>query len=115
MTQIATLDVDSALEDLDGDLELYAELLEVFLDDTPGIVRDMKTGLSNGENELVERSAHSLKSSSRLVGGKRLSNLAADLEENARNGTLENGENAVRSIDEEFQRLLQTVEKAEAN
>ncbi len=115
MINIATLDVDSALEDLDGDLELYAELLEVFLDDTPGIVREMKTGLSTNEKKLVERSAHSLKSSSRLVGGLRLSSMAAELEIDARNGSLENAEDTVRQIDEEFHRLLEAVEKAEAN
>lgn len=69
----------------DDDPGLLAELIELFLSDAPARIRELETGLASGEIKLVERAAHTLKSSSANIGALNLSALCKRIEELARN------------------------------
>lgn len=79
----------SVLEDLRAlggceDPGLLQELIELFLDDAPRRLDEMKLGLCEGDYSLMQRSAHTLKSSSANLGAARLSEICRTLEFAAR-------------------------------
>lgn len=80
--------VIAMLRELGGDDEpdLLEELVEVFLADAPGRIRDMRAAIDRGDLELLERAAHTLKSSAANLGALVLSEHARQLETAVRAG-----------------------------
>jgi HPt (histidine-containing phosphotransfer) domain-containing protein len=80
---------NSVLEDLRAlggceDPGLLQELIDLFLGDAPRRIDEMHLGLREGDFSLMQRSAHTLKSSSANLGATRLSQVCKDLEFAAR-------------------------------
>lgn len=82
MNEDIILDKDSALTAMGNDVEIYEEVLAVFLEDTPKIIQDLETAFNESDSETMHRLAHSLKSSSRTIGGNTFSAAAETLEKN---------------------------------
>lgn len=70
-----------------GGPDLIQKLIELFLQNTPAKVDEIRVGVASGEPHLVERAAHSLKSSAGNLGATRLHYLSAELEETAAMGS----------------------------
>ena len=68
----------------EDDPGLVAELIGLFLQDAPERIKDIERALSTGDLELLERAAHTLKSSCANVGALGLSDLCRRIEETAR-------------------------------
>ena len=79
---MTALDKDAIQEVWEGDLETYAEIGQIFLDEMKWRLPGLKT---SSHNEL-EHHAHSLKGAASNIGATELSRLAAELEEMARLG-----------------------------
>jgi HPt (histidine-containing phosphotransfer) domain-containing protein len=75
-----------SLEELGGDddPDLFVELIDLFLQDAPHRIDELRRGLEQGDVKLLERAAHTLKSSSANVGALPLSALCKRMEEHAR-------------------------------
>ncbi len=99
------LDIETALSDMSGDQEIYEEVAELFVNDTPRILSEMKSVYKKNDITTINRHAHSIKSSSRTVGGMRLSTVAARLEEETNNSNLSNIENLIEEMIDEFEKL----------
>ncbi len=84
--EVLDREVIEMLRDLGGEdePELLAELVAVFLADAPQRLHDMQQGLAQGDYELLERAAHTLKSSAANLGARLLSERARELEAAAR-------------------------------
>lgn len=61
-------------------LELFEEVLEIFVEDLPERTRGMRAALEAQDLEALAREAHSLKGSSRNTCAMKLGNLCEDLE-----------------------------------
>lgn len=83
----------------------FAILLQSFLDAAPGMIREIEAGILDGDTGQVVMPAHSLKSSSANVGALRLSALARQLEQYAKNGDLA----AVSKLFEQMKRSFVTA------
>jgi HPt (histidine-containing phosphotransfer) domain-containing protein len=70
-----------------GGPALIAKLVDLFLENTPAKIDEIRVGVASDEAHLVERAAHSLKSSAGNLGATRLHYLAAELEETAALGS----------------------------
>lgn len=81
-TDMTALDKDAIQEVWDGDMETFAEIGRIFVDELTWRV----PGLSDPANDQIEHHAHSLKGAASNVGATELSRLAAELEEMARTG-----------------------------
>jgi CheY-like chemotaxis protein/HPt (histidine-containing phosphotransfer) domain-containing protein len=79
------------------DAGFVRELLDTYLDDSPRLLDELRTGLSANSAETVRRAAHSLKSNSASVGALGLSAHAKALELEAKAGQLQG---AAARIDE---------------
>jgi two-component system sensor histidine kinase/response regulator len=66
--------------------DFLVELIDVYLDDTPARLAQLRQALDGGDAETMIREAHTLKSSSANVGAMTLSALAQQVELAGRNG-----------------------------
>jgi CheY-like chemotaxis protein len=55
------LDPDALMARLDGDTGLLAEIVELFLESAPRLMRDLKRALEAKDSPAIERAAHTLK------------------------------------------------------
>ena len=61
--ELAKLDKAVALDRLGGDEELLQEVAELFLEEYPPLMTQIRSAIDNGNSQELERSAHSLKGS----------------------------------------------------
>jgi HPt (histidine-containing phosphotransfer) domain-containing protein len=75
-----------SLRELGGDDDpgLLNELIGIFLEDAPLRMKDIETALRNGDIKLLERAAHTLKSSSANIGALGLAGICRRMEDLAR-------------------------------
>jgi len=100
----------SILEDLETMLgEEVERLVDVFLEDTPRLVRSLEDAATGPDYEALREAAHSLKSSSANLGAMSLSTAARRVELAARERTLERPAVAVALIANEFARARQQL------
>lgn len=95
----------AVLERLDGDEDLYQEIIAVFLEDTPNQLEALKAALEAGDQEASRRYAHSLKSACANIGGDRMSQLARQMEHQADRGDLGSPKEQLPLLIEEFEQL----------
>jgi CheY-like chemotaxis protein len=68
--------------------EMAAELIEVFLADTPHRLTELQASLAQADADRLQKVAHSLKSAAALLGATNLSKLCQELETMGRSGVL---------------------------
>lgn len=87
MTEPPALDLQ-VIERLNswGGRDLVSQLIDLFIENTPNRMEQVRSGLESGEIQQVERACHSLKSSAANLGASRLHFLAAEMEEVAARG-----------------------------
>lgn len=94
-------DIDLAtLEELQAttDAEFVAEIVDAFCEDTPRYIAELRESLTKQDWDTFRRAAHSIKSSSKIVGALNLASQAAELEQMARAGTLEDAASKTDSL-----------------
>jgi CheY-like chemotaxis protein len=74
------LDRQSALQRFDGDEELFAEVVAMFLADAPRALDELRGAVAAGDAATVHRAAHGLKGAAGYVGGTATVGAAAALE-----------------------------------
>ncbi len=108
--KVIGFDSDSSVIDKKAFYELYqnagaafSEMLKIYMEDQPMYLKDLEKAIGQGDRVLLQRTAHTLKGSSRNFGATTFSNLCRDLEK--------------ASVAEDFSELkkrLPPVEKAAA-
>jgi histidine phosphotransfer protein HptB len=68
-----------ALRDTTG-ADFVRELIDTFLQEAPGMLRDLRESLASDDADRFRRAAHSLKSNGNTFGAQTLGSLARDLE-----------------------------------
>ncbi len=76
----------AALERMEGDFELLADLIQVFLQDLPQQVAALRKAVEDQDAKGIEREAHRLKGGAASLDATAVSACAARLEQSARNG-----------------------------
>ena len=61
-----------ALESVDGDQELLADVIGVYLDECPRLLRELGEAIEAKDFKTVQRTAHTIKGSSRIFGNTAL-------------------------------------------
>jgi|RhiMetdeSRZDD1v2_1073273.scaffolds.fasta_scaffold28756_7 HPt (histidine-containing phosphotransfer) domain-containing protein len=82
--------------------DFLVELIDVYLQDTPNRVTQLRRALDGGDRETLVREAHTLKSSSANVGAMGLSALAKEMEAAGRSGKIEIVAGEMTRFEEEF-------------
>ncbi|MFM7199847.1 MAG: Hpt domain-containing protein [Myxococcota bacterium] len=103
------LNVEEALERLDGDHELYAEVLQLFMEDTPKLLDALKLEVRGHSSREATRLAHSIKSAAANVGASEVARLAAQCELAGKNDRWEELPQLVFGLDEAMSMLMGTA------
>lgn len=101
--------LDELHEIMEDDL---VTLLLSFLDTAPGLIREIEAGILDRDLEQVILPAHSLKSSSANVGALKLSDIARQIEQAARQDDLTRVSSAYKGLNQSFDaadRILRKV------
>jgi CheY-like chemotaxis protein len=84
-----TWDIGQTLERLGGDEELFHEVVEIFLEESPKQMSSLRHAIADGNAEDIERTAHSLKGDLGYLGISEVSQKASELEEMGREHNLQ--------------------------
>jgi len=99
-------DRESALARVGDDETLLAELVKIFLADYPNNIRDIEEAVAEGNPQLLERAAHSLKGAVANFGADDVVKEAFELERMGRAGNLSHANG-------NLQRLCRVLQKLE--
>ena len=99
MSKQSEIDI-ATLEELQAttDAEFVAEIVDAFCEDTPRYIAELRESLTKQDLDTFRRAAHSIKSSSKIVGALNLASQAAELEQMARAGMLEDAATKTESL-----------------
>lgn len=92
-----------------GDSEFLLELIDTFLEDTPGLLEQMRRGVTQSEPASLRIAAHSLKSNSADFGAEILRDLCKKAEALGREGTLEGADSLVSRAVNEYAKLEEVL------
>jgi CheY-like chemotaxis protein len=93
----------------EGEPDIVQELTEAFQLETPPLLQALRQAVVEGQPEQLKRASHNLKGSSNNLGARTMAALSAELETIAKNGTLEGARELVIRLEQEYQRVCQTL------
>lgn len=94
-----------------GGKDLVAELIAIFLKNTPVRIQAAMAAATSGRMEQVLVAAHSLKSSCANIGANRMNQIAAEIEKHAQNNANGNIAAMLRELDDAFQKVRVALEQ----
>jgi CheY-like chemotaxis protein/HPt (histidine-containing phosphotransfer) domain-containing protein len=105
------IDIQAGLNQVAGSQDLYLKILRKFRDQHVACFEsDFRQARSAGNDEAVLRLAHTLKGVARMVGAFRLGDLAASLEQAAREGNHTAFDAHLADVLDELARLMQSLD-----
>lgn len=93
------LDREAILARLQGDEELFRELVALFMSDTPSLLKEAHRALASGDADTLQRTAHTIKGSVSNFGGGPAVEAAWLLEQIGRAGDLTGGADALMRVE----------------
>ena len=103
---MATLvDWDRALENTDGSEDLLLELAEMFIEECPEMMREVRVAIDAGDAPALQLAAHTLKGSVRIFAMAAAVQAARRLEEVGASGDLSDADDGWSALRQEVDRL----------
>ncbi len=93
------LDQEVAMLRVGGDAELLREIAQLFLEEYPRLMEELRLAHQQGDAKQVERTAHGLKGSVANFGAKRAVDAAFQIEQLGRGGKLDPVGEVLQSLD----------------
>ena len=90
--------LNDLLEATGNDRAFLVELIDTYLTDSVALLASMRQAVGAADATALRRAAHSLKSNSASLGARELSARCQELEQDAKNGSLEGAEARLVSI-----------------
>ena len=100
-----TIDREAALQRVEGDEVLLADLAKLFCDESPRMLSVIQEAITRKNAESLERGAHSLKGSVATFSAQRAFNLALQLERLGRANDFDNAEPIFNLLASEVERV----------
>ncbi len=104
-----TVNVDEALSRLDGDHEIYNELITAFLQDSGSDLNNLREAVSAMNPEKTAYYAHKIKGAALTLGAERLSHRAEILEQAARKSEERNYETIFGDMETEYHTAVEQL------
>ena len=89
----------------EGAEEVLAQVIDAYLEDAPKLLQAIAGAIALKDAQTLHRSAHTLKSSSTMLGATHLGNLCKELEAIGRRGTIQDREPKLSEIEAEYERV----------
>jgi len=100
------MDLDIALSHVDGDIQFLAELAELFLQDYPRLMEEMRHSILQSNHSDLERTAHTLKGRLAFFGLNRMRDKLFGLEMMGRERNSTNSKRLLAEIESAMERIL---------
>jgi two-component system sensor histidine kinase/response regulator len=97
------------LRRMTGDTEIAKRAVQLFLEESPNLMRDFSDGLRQRDMEGAELAVHSLKSAAAGVGGVALAAIARDLESKVKRADFEGSESCKATLESEYSSLVKKL------
>ncbi len=104
--------IENLREMVGGDVEFMIELIDVFLNDAPRMLSDMRQSFESGDAEVLHRAAHSLKSNAAEFGAIGLSDLCREIETLSKAGAVDGTDELVTRAKAEYVQVQAALEAA---
>jgi PAS domain S-box-containing protein len=102
-------DLGTAMEAVDGDEGLLRDVIGVFLEECPNLLRDLETAIRRHEAVGVQRGAHTIKGATRIFGSPRVAAVAIEMEQAGRDGRLADAEQLLPTLHAAVARLADSL------
>jgi HPt (histidine-containing phosphotransfer) domain-containing protein len=102
-----------AIQDLqiEGEPDILKKVCNAYLENSEPLISTLREAVEMSDTGLLQRSSHSLKSSSANIGAMKLSEISKELEMNCRNNYLENAADLVTAIENEFSEVKEALKR----
>jgi two-component system, sensor histidine kinase and response regulator len=104
------LDQELLLQRVQGDRELFAEIIRLFLEDAPRSLETMRVALERADLRALEHAAHSLKGAAGNLAAQSVANAASQLERSAQGGSAGAAREDLATLEGLLERLLPTLD-----
>ena len=104
------IDWNRGLAQVDGDRELFRELLTLFANEAPPLLNRIRQAIARKDAPGIEQGAHTLKGSVSNFGAERALKAALRLEQMAHANALAHAEDAYHELEREIGRVLDSIE-----
>jgi two-component system sensor histidine kinase/response regulator len=105
-------DLPKTLEVVDGDKDFFQEIVNLFLENLPDSIAQIREAIAKGDSNALNEAAHSLKGSVGNFGAKRAFEAAYRLELMGREGKLSEVDAALSELEKELADLEAAMKKA---
>ncbi len=102
-------DEKATVDRLGGDESLFRELAQYFIEDSPGLLDQVRLGVQKNDAEAVERAAHSLKGLAGNFGATRAREAALAVERLGRGGNLGDAARSCAELQQEIELLQRAL------
>ncbi len=103
------MDIEQALSQLGGDAELLQETLDAFVEHLPQILGDLQAAITDGDPAKVRLYAHSLKGAASNICAEPARQIALQLEELGKQGTLKTADAKFEELKKQLGQLTSFV------
>jgi HPt (histidine-containing phosphotransfer) domain-containing protein len=104
------INLQAALERLDGDEELFAMLITVFRQDCRNLIQQLASATARGDLREIERAAHSIKGLAANFEATKARDAALAIEQSARAGNRALIPSAIRELELHLARLSEALD-----
>lgn len=106
MEELPLVDQNAALDRLDGDNELWMELVSLCVEDVATLIESLRVALEKGDCAMVQMRAHTIKSAVGNIGAERLKGWAHKIEQHSLAGFLEDCNDSFVRMESCFRQTL---------
>jgi HPt (histidine-containing phosphotransfer) domain-containing protein len=110
MNSIIDMPTFEALRDAMG-VDYIGEVIQVYFEETPQLIANLKDALEKQDCEVFRRSAHSIKSTSNSFGALEFGIQAKELEMMGREGNLDGAASKVEALQVNYLLVKQALEE----
>jgi two-component system, sensor histidine kinase and response regulator len=105
----ALVDLDATLERLGGDRELLENVVQMFLEECPSLIANLRSAVSAGDAKSLELTGHTLRGLVANFGAASVCDLAFKLELMGKEGNLAESESVLTTLEAELQTVIASV------
>jgi HPt (histidine-containing phosphotransfer) domain-containing protein len=105
-----TLNLETALSHVDGDMQLLSELALMFLQDYPRLAEEAQSAIAQNDGAVLERAAHTLKGRLAFFGISKMYAQVTRLEIMGRTGDFGGAPQLLLEINEKMESILPEFE-----
>ena len=99
------VDTDELIEIMDGDRELLRECFDDFINDSPGMLADIKNSIDAGDAAELGKTAHRFKGTLKYLAAIPTADIAYKLETMGKEGDLRHAHDIFNNLIEECKKL----------